>query len=249
MLVYSKQMKPLSLVVITCAVLEDEVRHFAEGLPHLVHIEVLEQGLHNEPPKLRLQLQEAIDRVEEQFHPDAIALGYGLCSRGTEGVATKRAKLVVPRAHDCITLLLGCRRRYGEYVSRHPGTYWYSPGWNKHHVPPGEERYNLLLGQYIEKFGEDNAEFLMEQEQGWFQSYDRATFVDLGVAATPEDVEYTKKCARWLEWNYDQQKGDPSLMKALLSGDWDEDRFLVLEPGRHLKMTADDRIIEASDAT
>ncbi len=48
--------------VITCAVVEAEIRHFARGVEHLVHVEVLEQGLHQEPDKLRIALQEAVDR-------------------------------------------------------------------------------------------------------------------------------------------------------------------------------------------
>jgi len=134
--------------VITCAVLEDEVRHFDRDLPHIVHIEIMEQGLHNDPARLRTDLQAMVDRVEERPQVEAIALGYGLCSRGTEGVRAARCRLAMARAHDCITLLLGSRRRYADYVAQHPGTYWYSPGWNRHHLPPGQERYQTLRAQY-----------------------------------------------------------------------------------------------------
>ncbi|MBN4061048.1 DUF1638 domain-containing protein [bacterium AH-315-I18] len=122
--------------MITCAVLETEIEHLVAQQPLVVHVEKLAQGLHNEPPKLRSVLQLAIDRVEDQIDVDAIVLGYGLCSRGIEGVSAKGCKLVVARAHDCITLLLGSKERYAEYVAKHPGTYWYSPGWNRHHTPP-----------------------------------------------------------------------------------------------------------------
>ena len=124
--------------------LEYEIEHFARECPHIVHVEMLPQGLHNEPDRLRRELQEAIDKVEAEHAPEAIVVGYGLCSRGTEGVRTKRAKLVLARAHDCITLLLGSKERYADYVGQAPGTYWYSPGWNKHHLPPGQERYRVL---------------------------------------------------------------------------------------------------------
>lgn len=232
-------------VVITCAVLEDEVAHFAQGLSHILRIDLMPQGLHNEPERLRRDLQTAIDKVESETDAEAIVLGYGLCSRGTEGVTTRRAKLVITRAHDCITLLLGNKERYAEYVRQNPGTYWYSPGWNRHHIPPGEERYNRLKGEYVEKYGEDNAEFLMETEQHWFSTYDRATYVDLGPGATERDIRYTQKCAKWLGWAFDRQQGDPDLLRALLNAEWDEERFLVLEPGQTLRLTADERVIEA----
>lgn len=232
-------------VVIACSVIEAELTHFARGLDHIVGIEWMPQGLHNEPDRLRRDLQAAIDRVEAETGPEAIVLGYGLCSRGTEGVRTTRARLVVARAHDCITLLLGCRKRYAEYVRRAPGTYWYSPGWNKHHLPPGPERHRRLREAYVEKYGEDNADYLMETEQHWFSTYDRATWVDLGPGATEEELAFTQACAQWLGWEFDAQKGDPDLIRALLSGDWDEERFLVLEPGETLRMTADERVVEA----
>lgn len=230
--------------VITCAVLEQEVAHLSRGMDHLVCIEIIRQGLHNEPEQLRREVQATVDAVEARFAPEAIVLGYGLCSRGTEGVRTRYATLVMARAHDCITHLLGSKERYAKYVSKHPGTYWYSPGWNKHHIPPGKERYELLYRRYCEKYGDENAQFLMEEEQNWFKTYDRATYVHLTIGVTDNDVAYTRSCAQWLHWNFDIQQGDPSLLHDLLDAHWDDERFIVLPPGQAFRMTADDRIVE-----
>ena len=239
---------PLRLAIVACAVLEDEVRaHTPEGTEVVARVE-LEQGLHNEPPRLRAELQAAIEQLESQHatKPDAldgIVLGYGLCSRGVDGLCVTRVPLVVPRAHDCITVLLGGRERYERYVNEHPGTYWYSPGWNRHHTPPGRERYDKLYQQYVEKYGEDNAEFLMEQEQHWFKTYNRATYVHLSIGATDRDKAYTKRCADWLNWDYDEVQGDPGLLRDLLGGQWDHERFVVVAPGHRLVMTGDERIL------
>ena len=236
------------LAVITCAVLETEVAHFARELDHVVHIEKLEQGLHNEPDRLRSELQATIDRIEERREDaEVIALGYGLCCRGTEGVRTRRCRLVMARAHDCITLLLGDKDRYARYVAERPGTYWYSPGWNRHHTPPGPERYEKLYKAYCEKHDPETARYLMDAEQQWFESYTRATYVDLGVGATDEDVQYTQRCADWLAWAFDRQRGDADLLRTLLSGPWDDERFVVLEPSQTIRMTLDDRVIEPAD--
>jgi hypothetical protein len=231
------------IAIIACDVLRDEIGHFAKEHNHIAHIEILQQGLHNEPPVLRGKLQEAIDKIESLAVAQAIVLGYGLCSRGIEGVCTRQCKLVVPRAHDCITLLLGDKQRYAQYVKEYPGTYWYSPGWNRCAMPPGPQRHQKLLKQYEEKYGKEDAQFLMETEQNWFKSYQRATYVDLGVAVTPPDLQFTRDCAKWLGWQYDHQHGDPKLLQDLLGGNWDEQRFLVLEPGQTARMTADHQII------
>jgi hypothetical protein len=186
------------VAVITCAVLEAEIEHFRRDLTNVVTISKLEQGLHNEPSRLRSKLQEAIDNIEAA-HPETevIVLGYGLCSRGTEGVTTKRCRLVMARAHDCITLLLGSNEHYAEYVRQNPGTYWYSVGWNKHALMPGQERYEKLRREYVEKYGEDNADYLMESEQHWFKTYNNAAFVELGVGDVEQQLAYTQRCAAW----------------------------------------------------
>ena len=252
---------PRRLAVIGCAVLETELAHFAEArgqaggggaAPEIVAQVHLEQGLHNDPPELRRRLQAAIDRVEAEADPDAspdaIVLAYGLCSRGVDGLLARRAAVVIPRAHDCITLLLGSGERYARYVADHPGTYWYSPGWNRHHTPPGRERYDKLHADYAERYGEDNAAFLMEQEQHWFKTYDRAAYVHLTVGATERDKRYTRDCADWLQWSYDEQVGDPGLMTDLLAGRWDDERFVVVRPGERLAMTGDERIMRSEPA-
>lgn len=233
------------IAVVACAVLELEVEHYGGRSPAVARVVTIEQGLHNDPPRLRQRLQQAVNEVEADPTIDAIVLGYGLCSRGIEGVHARRCRLVVPRAHDCITILLGSRERYAAYVAEHPGTYWYSPGWNKHHTPPGPQRYHRLRAQYVEQFGEDNADFLMDSEQHWFSTYQRATYVHLTVGATEADKRFTRECADWLKWSYDEQAGDPALLRDLLAGAWDDERFVVLEPGQTVAVTADPRVIAA----
>jgi len=236
----------MNLAVITCDVLTDEVRHFCKELPQVKKMEIIEQGLHNTPDLLRERLQQAIAKTEEDAAIDAIVLVYGLCSRGIEGVSAQRCQLVITRAHDCITLLLGSKERYAEYNRQHPGTYWYSSGWNRCHVPPGKERVDNLRRQYLEQYGEENADYLMEMEQDWMRAYNRATFIDLGVTPAEADICYTKQCADWLGWSYDEQRGDPQLLCDLLSGQWDAERFLVLQPGETFRFTVDDSILAAT---
>ncbi|MBL4576679.1 MAG: DUF1638 domain-containing protein [Opitutaceae bacterium] len=234
------------LGIITCGVLEDEVKVLLETLPGVEGVTVLEQGLHDQPLVLREELQKAVDRMEEETEAEAIVLVYGLCSRGTEEVSTKRCRLVITRGHDCLTILLGSRKRYADYMKKNPGTYWYSPGWNKWRKAPGKERFEKMRAEYTEKYGEEDADYLMEMEQEWMSAYNRATFVDLGLAVNPEDIEYTKECAEFLDCDFRHEKGDPTLLHDLLAGNWDEGRFLVLEPGEALKGNAKESVVEAT---
>jgi hypothetical protein len=234
------------VAVLACAVLETEVRHFCRPDSPAFAFEFLDQDLHLQPEHLHEELQKAVERLERQ-HPSltSIVLVYGLCSGAVEGIHAERCRLVIPRAHDCITLLLGDRRRYAEHAEHFPGTYWYSPGWNRCHLPPGPERYQKAHAEYCEKYGEDNADYLMELEQGWMREYDRASYVDLGVGVTDQDLDFTRRCADWLHWGFDHQTGDPRLLRDLLSGNWDEERYLVLEPGQTPRQSGDERVMRA----
>jgi len=237
------------LTVIACNVLEVEVRHLGSDLPHIREFIFMPQGLHNEPVRLQRELQAAVDRAEADPAVDAIALVYGLCSRGVENLRHTRCPIVIARAHDCVTLFLGSKDRYAQYLKDHPGTYWYSPGWIKSATPPGPDRTAKLRRDYTEKFGADEVDYLMEMEDHWIANYDRAAYVGLGIGETQKDMDYTQHCAACLGWNYDQVQGDPSLLRALLSGEWDAKRFLVVPPGHVIRLTADDDIIRSEPSS
>ena len=49
-----------------------------------------------------------------------------------------------------------------------------------------------------------------------------------------KEKEYTKQCAEYLGWKYDEVKGDSGLMQRLVDGQWNEDEFLVVQPGQKI---------------
>jgi hypothetical protein len=214
---------------------------------NVVDVVLMEQGLHDEPEKLRSEVQKALDNIcDIQGRPyDASLLGYGLCSNGIVGLSAK-IPVVAPRGHDCITLLLGSKDRYQEYFDSHRGVYWYSPGWIESGKQPSKERYEKLLEEYKEKYGDDNAQYLMEVEQSWIKEYNWATYIDWGLADSDEYKNYTKRCAEFLHWNYDELKGSPVLMQKLVDGQWDDGEFLVIKPGHKIgEDLTNDGIIKA----
>lgn len=229
--------------IIGCHVLWREICYYAALSKNSFDFKFLKQGLHNTPELLYKELQQAIDGADGKY--DAILVGYGLCSRGIEGITSKESRLVFMRGHDCITFFLGSKEFYREYFDMHPGTYWYTPGWIETGTQPGKDRYENTLRTYVGKYGEENAEYLMEMEQGWFKEYSNAAYVDMEFFDDREYKEYSKECAKWLNWSYEELKGSPGLIEAFLAGDWDNDRFLVVEPGYRIAATNGDDIITA----
>lgn len=228
----------LKLKVIACDVLKREIAFLSSRSVCFVDVTYLPQGLHATPDILRARLNEQIelanrgfpyDRYGAEPSYDYILLIYGLCDNSVAGLKSEKVPLVIPRAHDCITLLLGSRKRYGELFYGHPGIYWYSRGWIECSVQPGEERYIHTYASYVEQYGEDNADYLMEMEQGWFKSYNRAVFInweELGNSGYYRD--YTRACAEYLRWDYQELDGDPSLLEKMLNGVFDGEEVLVV---------------------
>jgi len=237
------------IAVVACEVLRDEVELLARAQPRVAAIEYLPQLLHNEPACLRRELQAAVDHCEARADIDVIALAYGLCSRGVEDLRHDRCPLVIARAHDCVTLWLGSKERYARYQEKHPGTYWYTPGWIKTGTQPGPDREAHLREKYSAQFDADDVEYLLEQEREWASHYDRAAYISLGADAgeTAAQLDYTRRCAACLGWTFDHVQGDATLLRDLFAGPekWDAARFLIVPPRHGIRMTADDSVLKA----
>ncbi len=223
------------LQLIACKVVQREAYFCAARSKNIVDIVLLPQGLHDEPDRLRREVQKALERTRDiQDRPyDASLLGYGLCSNGVVGLGAE-IPIVIPRAHDCITLFLGSKDRYQEYFDSHRGVYWYSPGWIESGRQPSRERYDLLLREYVQKYGEDNAQYLMEVEQTWMKEYNWATYVDWGLIDAEGYKAFTRECAAFLKWNYEECKGDAGLMQRFVDGLWSDEEFLTVLPGQRI---------------
>jgi len=232
----------MKLCLIACRVLWREFSRFAAESAHEIHYRFLPQGLHLEPDRLRTELQAGLDRAEEEGF-DRILVGYGLCCLGTAGIRTRKTPWVIPRAHDCITLLLGSKERYQDYFNRHPPTYWYSPGWIETGTQPSGRRREQSFAYYRERFGEDNARYLMEKLEGWVKDYRRAAYVDLAGGNRENCLAYTRRCAAELGWEVEVLEGDPGLLRRFLNGPWGEAEFLEVPPGRAIRASGDDEVI------
>lgn len=242
------------LKCLTCEALARPAYLSAARSPHTVDIELFRLGWHSDPNDLRDRLQSAIDRVaqDDERPYDAVVMAYGLCGRSTDGLIARRVPLVIPRAHDCITLFLGARERYHQQFTDHPGTYWYVRDYVERKGPgtalsigagmDGVDDVRDLYDEYVEKYGKDNAEYLMEVMGAWRDHYNRAAYIDMGVVDSSEVEAETRAEADRRGWTFDRLAGDLVLIRRLLEGDWDDD-FLVLQPGQAVKMTYDERVV------
>lgn len=236
---------PPRLALLACKVFEEEIALHAHGADHIVETRFFEIGLHDCPDQLRSTLQENLDAVDARPDIDAVVLAYGLCGRGTAGLRPLRHRLVIPRAHDCITVFMGSKEAYAEHQRRCPTCYYYTPGWNRARRVPGPEKLKFMRADLAARFDPEDVEFLLESEREQMAVHDTATYLDLGTADAQIEAEYAKKCAKWLGWKFEHPPGDPALLRDLLWGNWDADRYQIIEPGMQLGHAPDESIMRA----
>lgn len=255
----------MRLKLIACKSMFRELSYLSATCENSLDVTYIRQGYHEAPDFLRKKLQEEIDAVESgrdahtnQFTPpqepdspqnlpdfDAILLGYGLCSNGIVGLHSSSHTLVVPRGHDCMTMLLGSRERYLHYFNALPGCFWYTASWIENSAMPCRAYHQKQIDYFRDMdYDDDTIDFCMEQMTGWTKHYNWAAYVKMPFYDSDSLRQFAKDAAAFYHWNFKEIDGDISLLQRFLKGQWDEDAFLVVPPGHRIIATGDARIID-----
>lgn len=246
----------MRIKVISCSVFARLVYLQAAGSPHLIDVELVDQGLHDNARVLRTELQRQIDAVDAAQH-QAIALAFGLCNRSLDGLQARDVPIAVPRAHDCITIYLGSRERYDAEFAATPGTYYYADDYLERQGVSSARSRRVGMGvgvgleddyeALVAKYGEDNAQYLIETMGAWQQHYQRAAYIDTGTATSGRYRAMAEEDAAKYGWRFERLAGNIMLIRKLLAAEWDDD-FLVVQPGQRI-VASHDRQVIAAEAT
>jgi len=224
------QPEKLPVVIISCLVLQNMLERL---LPANLaeQVSFLDYGLHRVPDKLTWTLQDAVDSVEK---PSLVVLGYGLCGNGLDGLKAGKHTLLVPRADDCIAILLGSRQAYIREFESVPGTYYLSKGWLESGSHPLKE-YN----ECVEKYGPEDAAWIMDQQ---YQHYERLALVTHSESDMdkyrPQAEEVAEYCEQW-GMRYEEILGSDDYVRQLIEVatalDKAGDDFVVIPPGGEIR--------------
>lgn len=219
----------MSTVILACQTIKREV-HLAikeTGVDYPVIL--IDSGLHNYPDKLRETIQTQLNKIE---NVDSILMAFGYCGNGLMGIKSPQARVIVPRADDCITLLLGSND-VRKKISREAGTYFLTQGWLEY------ERN--LITEYemcVEKYGLDRAKRVMKI---MLSHYRRLMVIDTRAYPLEDILQTTAGFAEKMGMCHEKYTGSMRFLKKLLTGPWDEE-FIILEPGQEL--TFDDVFLD-----
>lgn len=223
----------LPIVFLACRVFQSLLE---EMIPPQIagQVTFLDYGLHRVPKKLRQTVQETIAEIPE---PSLVILGYGLCGNGLDKIQAGDHTLLIPRADDCIAILLGSYQAYRQQFDENPGTYYLTKGWLESGSDPLKEYYS-----YLEKYGAEQAEWLMDTQ---YQHYKRLVFVahnqkDL-EEYRPRAREVARFCERW-GMEYQEILGSDDYISRLIFAALDPfaagDDFVLVPPGGEMQQSA-----------
>lgn len=210
--------------VIACAVMKHEFEKAIGGRPIDLHI--LEQGLHNTPKLMPGHISAKVAEVAAG-EAEEIILGYGLCSNGVVGVGGGPRPLVIPRCHDCISMLLGSVERYNEVFRQNPGTIYLSAGW----VESCDDPLGYLENKYIPRMGEKKALRAVSLE---LAHYTHFCYIDNGLGDQERLKERTRENCQMFQKEYKEIQGSLEYIERLLDSPADGPDIIRLEPGREL---------------
>lgn len=239
----------MKLKLIICDVFRREICMAMLNSPHAIFPVFTEKKSHEHPEELRNIIQKEIDNAPKEKY-DYILMGYGLCGNAITGISSREVPLVIPRAHDCCTILLGSRDRLKESFGHRLSCRWRSGGY----MESGEdylldnETFRMLwlntdYQALVEQYGEENAKYLMET-MALKDGNDKHTIY---IRTTPyKNMGYeeivtaeSKEKGTTLEF----LEGDNRLLQMLVDCNWPKEEYLIVPPGHAVAGVYDHEII------
>jgi len=208
----------MNTVVLACNTIRDEVERAAREVGCPYPFVWVESGLHLRPDDLRRRLQEELDRLRGV---DRVLLAFGFCGNSVVGLASRDFELVIPRADDCITLLLGSKQSREE-CSAEGGVYFLTRGWLE-----GEFNIWREYQAVMERHGPERTERIYRR---MLAHYRFLGLIDTGAYDVETLLPEVRYIARELKLETRVFAGSRAYLERFFSGPWDPAAFVLVPP-------------------
>ena len=197
----------MSLGIICCQSLEQEIKAIIRDVPEVTHLEVMNWKLHIDPDLLLKTVAERIEVL--QNHVDAVMLGYGRCQAMDRLPNHFKVPIFRPDADDCIGILLG-QDRYEKELYQEAGTWFFTPGWTE----MGMEFifHELQISQLVDKFTEKGKD-PMDLARRMLKDYTRGLFIDVAVGDRADLMKKAKMISEEFNFRLERTCGSLQLLE------------------------------------
>ena len=209
----------MGTVILSCESLEAYVHAAQKAVGTDYPVVFLEQHYHDEPSEMRLHILQTLSALPDDV--DTVLVAMGFCGGSWDSIPADR-RIVLPRADDCISLMLHTDDTYPPNLKQMGHMYLLDGD-------PDKFSPALMYERLCEKRGTAEAKNLFDL---WFANYGYLDIIDTGMADCYSEafVEQAQKSADLIGCALDYTIGSNRLLEKLLRGQWDE-QFLIAEPG------------------
>ena len=245
--------------LIGCKIFEREIASVTYNCQNMLDVSLIKQKIHETPKKLNQLIQQEIDLIDAnaEHHSndttivdyDAILLGYGLCTGVSMGLRSKKYPLVIPRVHDCVALFMGDKQMFKDYYFSHPGTFYSSPGFTETAYFKNDREDERLMAQCMRRYkgNERLAQRAFQYEKSLTSHYERISYIKWPELDFPQYIERNRQTAEENGWKLEVLQGSNTIFKKLVDGEWDEEHFLIVPPGKTAAESYDEKLMEVID--
>ena len=210
--------------------------------PHIIDLEFIPMLSHVEPENLKRLIQEKIDNSTNNSDRvyDVILLGFGLCGNAIIGLSSA-IPMIIPRAHDCCTIFMGSKDKFLASFSNSFSARWCTTGYfertraRNSSFSYAEQLENYKTSKeylgYLEQYDEETADYLWETLHPKIES-DESFYIRIDGHEYSDSYEHYKSDMEALGIKLKVVDGDTAVLKALVDGNWDNDMFLTVPPGK-----------------
>lgn len=244
----------MKLKLIGCEVFTREIGLCAANSTHTINLEFTPKNAHDNADNLRHILQQKIDIADDESY-DAILLGIGLCGNSTSGIKAGKTQIIIPRSHDCCAIFLGSRHKFKDVFENRQSTPFTSVGYMERGTSlmhdtsdfAAQSGLQQSLEDYVEIYGEESGKYLWDSLHQSTEDQNK----DIIYIEIPEleHLGFAAKAKKWADENdknFIKETGSISIIKNLLSGHWNEEEFLTVNPGEKIDPVYDwDKIIQS----
>jgi len=203
--------------LICCDVFKEELNLIS--LPPGLNTEFISMGLHLHPKKLHQKVQEALDNVSGC---SLVILGFGLCGGSLNGIKAPDCRIVMPRVHDCIPVLLGSVEKFNSLRQQDHRTFYFSGGW--------VEGERMMIPEYERTCLEWGPQKALRVFRMMFEHYNRLMYIHTGHPRDAAALRRTRDFGGILGLPCLETPGDLKQLELLINGPWDSEDFVIIPP-------------------